>query len=665
MMSRQQGATSASFSRLSPWCTAFLGIAIAWLLLVVLAAAASQNLLFDGAMNLEVSRSLAEGQGPRRLYDFNDYFPHGVQTKEPYVLLGALVFKLFGVGPFQTQLPNVLFLLSLCLVFFIAIRRFFDSASALTAILLLLSAPLMLQYGLNGYGELPTLAFGVMALALVSWPGAIDRTFLIRCLFAGLAAGMALATKTVGAILVCAVGLTLLIRVLAESDRKFRWVIGTTSLFVLGAILPLALVELWRLATLGQDGYLTWWRVEREGILYQAGVGPTTESISLYDKVSKHFSLLAREIGRSNLATFCLLATPLLYGLARLIRQDVPASRRWWLLGLLAVATCYVIWWMAITPTEKAWLRRIYIGLVCLSSIGAIALVESLRMAVVAPMWQRKLVHLALGAILVFTYAPFVYRAFQSPVSFKKSDALVQTIEAASLVKNLGEDDFIFAYGWYAAPTVALYSGMSFIDLSDWPIGLYPGHRAYLVADRATFVVGALDPILARYPNRRLLNKGESVEVYEIDFSRPRNPFMASRGVTTASYVNFLETEYGPMQNILAFEKSMGGRWIESDSEILLRYGGESNFELHGYMALPQYYRLPGPLSGRVVIQGCPSIPFSFKGTGWETISLPLKDCQPLAGQNVRVRVLLNNAFDLPLVYDHQRAMLLQSIGFR
>ena len=36
-----------------------LALVAAWLLLGTIAAAASQNLLFDGAMNLEVSRSQA------------------------------------------------------------------------------------------------------------------------------------------------------------------------------------------------------------------------------------------------------------------------------------------------------------------------------------------------------------------------------------------------------------------------------------------------------------------------------------------------------------------------------------------------------------------------------------------------------------------------------
>src|SRR5690606_3415755 len=75
-----------------------LGMLAAWLLYGLAAAAATQELLFDGAMNLEVARSLAEGNGPRRLYDHGTLFAPEVQTKEPYYILGALVFKILGVG---------------------------------------------------------------------------------------------------------------------------------------------------------------------------------------------------------------------------------------------------------------------------------------------------------------------------------------------------------------------------------------------------------------------------------------------------------------------------------------------------------------------------------------------------------------------------------------
>jgi hypothetical protein len=152
-----------------------------------------------------------------------------------------------------------------------------------------------------------------------------------------------------------------------------------------------------------------------------------------------------------------------------------------------------------------------------------------------------------------------------------------------------------------------------------------------------------------------------SAQVYALDFAHPVNPFGGMDASKVRSSVDFAEDNY-PLTSGYEPYDPMGGRFIESDSEILLHYDGQSRLDFSAYMALPQYYRLPQPLSGRVLIDGCPGIPFAFDGTGWQQFQLPL-ECTPPAG-NVRVRLLFDNVFDLPLLYDRQRSMLLRSIGF-
>jgi hypothetical protein len=107
----------------------------------------------------------------------------------------------------------------------------------------------------------------------------------------------------------------------------------------------------------------------------------------------------------------------------------------------------------------------------------------------------------------------------------------------------------------------------------------------------------------------------------------------------------------------------MGGRFTQSDSEILLRYEGQDGFHMRGYMALPSFFRFPEPLSGRILIGDCPPISFAFDGTGWQDFAFKL-ECRPPVGTNVRVRLLFDNVFALATMYDHQRALLLSSIGF-
>lgn len=644
------------------------GLVSLWLLMTLVSAAATQNILFDGAMNLEVSLSLANGDGPKRLYGFDDYFPHGVQTKEPYVLLGAAVFKLFGAGPFQSQLPSLIYLVALCALVFFAVRRFSGSTAAWMATVVLLSMPMLHQYGLNGYGEIPTLFFGLAGIAAVAWPGRIEQRISQRALLAGLLCGLAVATKVVGVSLACATALTLAIRVLVESpDSRIKNLLLAAAIFFIGMSIPLLLVELWRLATLGGSGFLQWWNIELEGILYQAGVGEQTAKIPVLDKVMNHFSLLRSETRRTALATslVLLLPIPIACGLIfQDIRRGSRSGLRWWLLALTMVSVFYLVWWMAITPTEKAWLRRIYIGLTCLSIISSISLAKLMSIALTQHRPITRVASAGLCLVLLFAYLPFVARALKSPVSFQRSEELSRTLEVADLIKRLQQEDLVFASGWYAAPTLAIYSGREFIDLTDWPLGLQGTRRAFLVADTATFVTGAADETLRRYPHRMLSVENQTAQLYELDLNKPNDPFQGKE-FSTLPYVVFNDTEYAATEGMQPVDRGMGGRWISSDSEILLRYAGSEHLQMAAYMPLQSYMLTREPMKGVVLLEGCEAIPFAFEQSGWKQFAFPLEHCHLAIGSDVRVRFMLNNTANLPLVYDHQRAMLLGAIGFK
>ena len=637
---------------------------IVWLLVLLLQAAATQNMLFDGAMNLEVSRSLAEGTGPRRLYDFNEYFAHGVQTKEPYILVGALVFKLLGVGVIQAQLPNLCFLAAMCVIAFLVVRRLFDLGTAIAVVAVLLATPMMTQYGLNGYGEVPSFAFGLAAIALLAWPVPIAQNFLAKCLFAGVLAGLALTTKTVGAIQVGAVGLTLLYRVATESTSPKLDLLRGVPVLLVGVALPVALIEGWKWNWLGTAGYIQWWSDERTGILYQAGLQPGAKHASLFGKVQTHFGMLASELKRGHLATLGMLVLPLAFAATFVGDRTRSSAARTWFVGLAAISACYVMWWLGVTPTEKAWLRRIYIGLLCLSIIGTIAMLVSAKAVLFGTSAKKRVLH-GLAFLAFFAlYAPPVLRAANGNLSIEPRQSLADTLTASRYVAGLDKDAAIFAYGWYAAPTIALQSGREFIDLSDWPIGKYPGRKTYLVADQATFATGAMDKVLARYPHQEMLASSKFAQVYRIDFSTPHDFFsVADRGDALPS-VDFTKQSYALTQGMHEFDEAIGGRWVESDSEILLRYNGQAEFQFSGYMALPQYYRNADLLSGTVSITGCPPLAFSFEGPAWKDFHLNLAQCRLIPGSTLRVRILLNNTFDLPRLYDRQRAMLLGKIGF-
>jgi len=327
----------------------------------------------------------------------------------------------------------------------------------------------------------------------------------------------------------------------------------------------------------------------------------------------------------------------------------------------LVLVALYFPWWLGVVPTQKAWLRYIYIGLLALALIAGISAVGNATAAFQARAPGRRLLHGILALALCLLYWPFLVRSVSTHLAFGPNDDVQATQYAAGIVSKLPADALLFGYGWYAAPTVQLYTDRGFADLTDFPIGLALNHPTYLVADRATLVTNILQRVLERYPAKRLMRPNPSAQVYAIDFAHPYDPFAGMDTSRLRPSVDFAKDDYPLVSGYEPYDP-MGGRFIESDSEILLRYDGQSRLDLAAYMALPTYYRRPQPLSGRAIVDGCPGVAFAFHGPGWQQFQLPLA-CQPPIGK-VRVRLLFDNVFDLPLLYDRQRAALLRSIGF-
>ena len=129
------------------------------------------------------------------------------------------------------------------------------------------------------------------------------------------------------------------------------------------------------------------------------------------------------------------------------------------------------------------------------------------------------------------------------------------------------------------------------------------------------------------------------------------------------TYVDFSKANYPYVTGYEPYDP-MGGRFAETDSEVLLRYEGQPALQFSAYSAVPHFYLRNEPLRGRVVVDGCTiSRPFGFEGSQWKTfrVSVP---CAIPPGSNVRVRILLDNVFDLPVLYDRQRGILIRDIGF-
>lgn len=658
--------TNRESSRIQQVVIIALILLIGWMALHWLGAAYSRNLHFDGAMNLEVARSLAAGEGPRRLYDGRELFPYEIQTKEPYVLLAALVYKVAGVGPVQSQIPNLSYLLFACLALGVYVRRHLGSMAALAATLALLAAPMGPALGLNGLGELPAFAFILASLALAARPVPPDTSggLLAWSAAAGVMAGLALATKTVAAIMFCACAIVVALNVLSHAAPTLRARLLALAMvtvgFTLGGVLPLFVIEMWKLSSLGPDAYRVWWHTEFLSIGYQAGVSDQQEAGGL-TKAVHHFGILAQSLGTST----WLLGSALGLAFAASVTAAVhsPArTLRLFLCGLLIIVAIYFVWWLMLTPTEKAWLRRIFVGLTALSIAGTLSLFVfvGLLLRKNGASTRRRLPAAIVAIAAALPFVVFTWKAAVSAPDFERNAELTRTLELADAVRALPDDALILAYGWYSAPAVALFSGRQFIDYTDWPVSRMIGVDSWLITDSYNEVVRVDDALRSHYATRASEPGKTLGQLYRVDFS--------SIAVDAWSWHEVFEgtTHRTEAAGAESFAEELDGHWVASDVLFRMPAGTPpTRIELDAYMPPDFFYRLSEPLSGTIHVAGCEPVRFAFQGEGWETFSEALTCRGPdevdLAPPGT-IRILLDNVLDMPKTHDLQRAMVVRSL---
>ena len=105
-------------------------------LVFVVAVAAAAKDPFVGTWNLNVAKSLLEGNGYRNFYD--EWVPFFPETNAPFVLPAAGAIALLGVSPLGTQLVNLLYLVAFAALVFLLVARLGNRVAALVAVFVVL-----------------------------------------------------------------------------------------------------------------------------------------------------------------------------------------------------------------------------------------------------------------------------------------------------------------------------------------------------------------------------------------------------------------------------------------------------------------------------------------------------------------------------------------------
>jgi len=446
----------------------FLLAAIGWLFSYFIGIALVRYPDFDGALNLNVAKSLLEGNGYRNFY--HEWVPFFPETNAPFVFPAVGAIALFGVSPIGTQFVNLLYLVAFAVLVFLLVARLSNRLTALIAVFVVLQAPGLYSFGMNGYGEVAALTFMLAACLVLCRALESDKRGLV--ILGGAFLALSYLTKTVALIWIAPV----VICFLAARPRNRRR--ADATYLVLSMALPVMAWELYRLATLhGFDQYALWWRVKLTDILDRAG--PSTrlqDTPGWLNKAQSHATLLdgwLRFPARGLTIAYLVALTLAAFSVIRNWRND--AGGRFVFASLFLTTILYFAWWIFLTPTQEAWLRRIMNGLIVAEMVTILAIY---RLA-----WVRSPVAvlslIALGAVVAHNQL-----LWDRPDDRRQTATTRAFFERVSALPQASE---LYAAGWYQSPVTALVTGRKFFDFTRHSSTEINGNRneRFLVIEQA------------------------------------------------------------------------------------------------------------------------------------------------------------------------------------
>jgi hypothetical protein len=580
---------------------------------------------FDGAMNLNTAASLASGSGYGFFYD--TFFPFPAQTDGPFVLPAALLIRVFGVSPLVTQAVNLLYIcLLIPLLTVLLMRVSLPLWAALTGTLIAISVPGFSEYGMNGYGEIPALGWYIASLLAMEtvFRNAPSRS---GALIAGVFLALAYLTKVVALVFVGSFFAIALVFTLRRhlAPRAFL-------LLLAGFLIPIFLWESYRFVSIGSlEGYARWWILQLGQILHQSGAKYSIAGT--FGKAAQHFSTLGSITGLSSYILTAFLLLPVVLWL--FVRTRCTAAERFIFLCLLLSGFLYFSWWLLLTPTSMAWLRRILDGIVIhqvlLFSFGFRA-VSTINMPTTST-WLRKASMIMLSTAVIFP----IFVLFKNGQNVAKPVEVPAYTESffklASLVRQLPADAVIFGTGWWQSPGIALYSGRRFSNFQHWtPDAINDLKAKYFVFDTYTTGLARSDIINARaLCDTEELYKGSGGELYRIERAKHYAPIALSLSdlPKLKNKMDFSEGDYEFKRGFYQVEDAKYA-WMRPDGLVILARTAEPRLVVS--LVVPAQLNKDSPVNLRVTVPECATKTFSLSKPWDNSVELNL-DCPPSSEQ--------------------------------
>lgn len=464
---------------------------------------------FDGAMMLNNARVLSETG--RYGYFYNEFFYFPSQTDGLIVVLASFLFKIFGIGIFTAQLPNLIFNIILLPGIIVTVKQFGTALwSAVLVAAVVVIVPGFSEFSTGGYGEIPVLA--LFLWSLIAFRKSLANSNPNMAFVAGLLLGAAFITKVMALFFVApAISLVLLYLYKRRIELKIVFCAA------IGALAPPLAWECFRFTQMGLAGYKQWWSLQIFQIRHQSGASALdhTGAKLIADHAISHLTMLGGFASTSALV-FLLIIILAVVGFITIRKKLQDIGDRFGLDVIALTCALFLFWWIFLLPTSGAWLRRIEDGLLTLYIFYGVT------GALLLKFWHPyKLVVRALSAIVLLTALASIsifYRNYIESLPKIRLEAR-EVLHGARLLSGLPGNANIFGVGWWQSPQLSLFSNRSFYNYQHWPIEkLQNLHSAYFVTDgyAQTLDANAINFVLASSIYSTMM-QSPAVSIYHID----------------------------------------------------------------------------------------------------------------------------------------------------
>lgn len=460
---------------------------------------------FDGGMNLQVSYQLMNAGTYSTMYDGGIMFDERIQTGIPVLLPIYFVFLMFGIGPIQMTVINGIYLLGMyILIYIIGIEVKINKWILLILELFVCVTPNLSNYGMGVYGEIPTLFWLLTTIYTLQRAKGKNRNK--HFFLSGVFYGLAFLTKTVILIALPSFILVLISKWMIEKIIKIKQFL----LWITGYLIPPLSFELYKISQLGITVYINKQKNLILSVAQQAGVvSGFSDTNGIINKLFFHMQTFCSQYKINIVVLILILCSSFLYFARKIIQQ----CKLEYFDIIFLVAVSYFGWWLLITPTQKAWARRIIIGVILMEFSTFFV------WNVLYEKYKKKYSCLLLLFILSASLLNAGYRALQIN-DFGKQDVL----EASQFLKDYikqNPDTIVCGSGWWQAPVISIMSEIPFYDINHIENDIA---NVVLVEDQNAYYLNGLSNIKELYEYEKIYsNERTPIFIYKINYRRNKN----------------------------------------------------------------------------------------------------------------------------------------------